>query len=378
MITYNPQHTEFRRKLKKFIAKEISPNYSLWEKEGCVPKELYLKAGAEKLLCTAIGAEYGGLADDFLYSVIVIEELSSAGHPGVQFSLHSDIVAPYLCHYASEDLKRAWLPKMAAGEAVGAIAITEKNAGSDMRNIETRAVRDGDDFVINGSKMFISNGNSSDLVLVACNTALDPTQFSLSLLLVEASREGFSRGKLLDKIGRKAQDTSALMFKNVRVPSGNVIGRPGEGLRYLVSQLAQERLLIAIAGQATAETALSQTVQHVKSREVFGQKLSSMQNTRFKLAELTTHVRAGKAFLELCIAKHLANELDADMAAMAKLFHSEMECKVVDECLQFFGGSGYMTMTPIARAYMDSRVQKIYGGTNEIMKEIIARELLGS
>jgi alkylation response protein AidB-like acyl-CoA dehydrogenase len=375
---YSADHEIFRESVKRFIAVEIAPHHREWERAGAVPKALYKKGGEAGMLCPSFPEKYGAAGGDFLHCSIIYQELAYAGATGVQFGLHSDIVAPYILHYGSDNLRQQFLPGMVDGSIIGAIAMTEPGAGSDLRGMKTRAKRVGDEFVITGSKIFITNGTICDMVIVACKTGEGREDGAMSLIVVEANRAGFSRSNPQDKMGAKAQDTAEMYFDEVRVPVSNLVGREGEGFRYLVSQLPQERLLVALGGQAAAEAALDQTIDYVKNRDVFGAKLSTMQNTRFKIAEMATKVRVGRAFLNECLALHVEGRLDAETASMAKYFHTDMQCDVIDEGLQLFGGYGYMNDTPIARAYAGARVQKIYGGTNEIMKEIIARGLLGS
>ena len=311
------------------------------------------------------------------HSAIVTEEIARAGAAGVLFYLHSDIVAPYLVHYGSEDLKRRWLPRMASGEAIGAIAMTEPGTGSDLRSLATRARRDGNDFVLRGQKIFISNGQIADLFVVAAKTEQSGSRNAISLFLVEGDRPGFRRGKVLNKVGMKAQDTSELFFDDVRIPAGNLIGEEGRGFEYLVAQLPQERLLVAIAGAAAAEAGLDWTVDYVTQRKAFGMPLATMQNTRFQIAEMATEAKIGRVFLDWCVESHAAGELDGETASMAKLWLTEMQGRVIDKGVQLHGGYGFMLEYPIARAWADARAQRIYGGTSEIMKEIIARGRLG-
>jgi acyl-CoA dehydrogenase len=319
-----------------------------------------LSAGENGLLCATVPPEYGGAGADFLYSMVVLEELAFAGASGPGFYLHSDIVAPYLVHYGNDALKSTWLPRMARGEAIGAIGMTEPAAGSDLQNIRTTAIRDGDDFVISGQKVFITNGQMCDFII-----------------LVEADRPGFDRGRNLEKIGWKAQDTSELFFDNVRVPVTNLVGREGQGFIQLMEQLPQERLIQAIRAIAVIESALEQTVEYTTQRKAFGRPISSFQNTRFKLADVKSQAVMMRVFVDKCLAMHLKGELDAVDAAMAKLMSSEMMGRLLDECLQLFGGYGYMWEYPIARSWADARMARIAGGTVEIMREIIGRSLVG-
>ncbi|MFT4960060.1 MAG: acyl-CoA dehydrogenase [Paracoccaceae bacterium] len=375
---FSIDHDAFRDTARKFVAEHITPFHAQWEKDGQISREAWLKAGEYGLLCPMLPEEYGGSGADFLFSTIVLEEFARAGAMGPGFTLHSDIVAPYLVHYASDALKQKWLPKMATGEVIGAIAMTEPGAGSDLQNISTTARRDGDDLIISGQKVFITNGQMSDIIIVACKT--DPTAGGkgVSLVLVEADREGFRRGRNLEKIGWKAQDTSELFFDDVRVPASNIIGDEGRGFVQLMEQLAQERLLQAIRCAAIMESALEWTVEYVTERKAFGRNLAAFQNTRFKMAEVKAAVTIMRVFVDRCLEMHLVGELSPVDAATAKMLTSEKMGEVLDECLQKFGGYGYMWEYPIARAWADARMSRIAGGTGEIMREIIGRDLLGS
>ena len=378
ILPYTDEHLAFRDSVHRFVEREVRPHHAKWEKDGQVPRELYRKAGALGILLTGVPAEYGGGGGDFLFAHIVQEELGWAGATGPQFGLHSDIVAPYILHVGSEAQKRHWLPRMASGEAIAAIAMTEPGAGSDLAGVLTTALRDGDDYVIRGQKIFISNGQLADLVVVVAKT--DPTQGArgVSLLLVETDRAGFARGRNLDKLGMDAQDTSELFFDDVRVPASNLLGEEGQGFASLMRELPQERLLVAITAVAAAEEAVRLAVEYVEGRQAFGKPVSSLQNTRFRLAECKTEAAVGRAFVEQCILKHMRGELDAAEASMAKWWCTEMQFRVTDACLQLFGGYGYMREYPIARLWTDARVQRIYGGTTEIMKEIVGRSMFKS
>jgi acyl-CoA dehydrogenase len=319
--------------------------------------------------------EYGGPGADFSYSAVVLEELAKANASGPGVAVHSDIVTPYILHYGSDEQKQEWLPKLVSGEAVGAIAMTEPGTGSDLQGVRTSAIEDGNHLVINGAKTFITNGQQADVVIVVVKT--DPAQgaHGTSLVLVECDREGFSRGRNLEKIGLKAQDTSELFFDDVRVPKTNLLGEEGKGFEYLMSDLPQERLIIAIGAVAHAEAGLEWTIEYVKGRKAFGKAIADFQNTRFRLADVKTEVTIGRAFVDQCLEKHMNGGLDATTAAMAKLWTTEMENRVLDICLQLHGGYGYMWEYPIARAWADARIARIYGGTNEIMRELIGRSL---
>ena len=372
---FEPEHEIFRDSVRRFVAEEIAPQHEQWEKDGQVSREVWRKAGALGLLCCSMPEEYGGGGADKRYSVIVMEELARAGASGPGFTLHSEIVAPYILHYGSEEQKREWLPRMATGESIGAIAMTEPGTGSDLQGVRTRALRDGNELVVNGAKTFITNGQMSDLVIVVAKTDAEAGHKGISLVLVEADREGFRKGRNLEKIGLKAQDTSELFFDDVRVPTANILGEEGQGFGYLMQELPWERLQVAVSAVANAEAAVEWTVAYTKERQAFGRAIADFQNTRFKLAELATQVSVARSFVDRCIGLMLKGELDAATGAMAKYWTSDLQCRVIDECLQLFGGWGYMWEMPIARAFADARVQRIYAGTNEIMKEVIARSL---
>ena len=373
---FNAEHDAFRETVRKFYAKEVVPNIEKYEQQQHVDRELWNKAGAMGLLCATMPEAYGGSGVDRLYSMILIEEQAYAMDSSTGFSLHSDIVANYINNFGNEAQKQHWLPKMASGEVVSAIAMTEPGTGSDLQAVRTTAVLDGDDYVINGSKIFITNGYLCDMVIVVCKTgSSDKGSANLSLLIVEADRAGFSKGKPLNKIGMKGQDTCELFFDHVRVPKENLLGMEGMGFMMLMKELAWERMLVAIICQAGAEAAFAHTVQYTKDRKAFGKSVASFQNTRFKLAELRTEIDFCRAYLDRCMELQLEDNLTIDAAAAAKYKISEMFSKVVDECLQLHGGYGYMLEYPIARAYIDNRANRIYAGTNEIMKELISRSL---
>ncbi|MHA7598464.1 acyl-CoA dehydrogenase family protein [Alicycliphilus sp. T452] len=368
-------HEQFRDQVRKFAQREIAPHHHEWEKAGSVPRETWLKAGREGLLLPAIPEEYGGGGGDFGHSIVVIEELMRVLASGPGFPLHSDIVAPYMLAYGTEAQKQAWLPPMARGEKIGAIAMTEPGIGSDLKALRTTARRDGEHYVIDGAKTFITNGANSDLVIVACKTDAAAGTRGISLIVVEAGTPGFTKGPLLEKIGLKAQDTCELFFDSVRVPVANLLGEEGKGFGYLMHQLAQERLMVSVRSPAVMEAMLEETITYTKSRKAFGVPIFEHQNTRFKLAEIKAKTTACRVFIDHCIALHFEKKLTGEMAAMAKLYATEMQGQVVDELLQLYGGYGFMREYPIARAFVDSRVQRIYGGTSEIMKEIISRGL---
>ncbi|WP_299154338.1 acyl-CoA dehydrogenase family protein [uncultured Acinetobacter sp.] len=371
---FTAEHEAFRETVRKFYTQEVIPYTEKYEQQQHVDRELWLKAGALGLLCSTMPEEYGGSGVDRLYSMILIEEQAYAGDSATGFSLHSDIVANYILNFGNATQKQQWLPKMATGETITAIAMTEPGTGSDLQAVRTTAVQDGDDYIINGSKIFITNGYLCDLAIVVCKTGnSDKGSANLSLILVEAERAGFSKGQPLNKIGMKGQDTCELFFDDVRVPKENLLGMEGMGFIMLMKELAWERLIVAIICQAGAEAAFAHTLQYTKERQAFGKPVAAFQNTRFKLAELRTEIEVCRAYLDRCMELQLKNELGVDAAAAAKYKISEMYSKVVDECLQLHGGYGYMLEYPIARAYLDNRANRIYAGTNEIMKELIAR-----
>ena len=373
---FNAEHEAFRETVRRFYAKEVVPNIEKYEQQQHVDRELWNKAGTMGLLCATMPEAYGGSGVDRLYSMILIEEQAYAMDSSTGFSLHSDIVANYINNFGNEAQKHYWLTRMASGETVTAIAMTEPGTGSDLQAVRTTAVLDGDDYIINGSKIFITNGYLCDMAIVVCKTGdSEKGSANLSLIIVETDRAGFSKGKPLNKIGMKGQDTCELFFDHVRVPKENLLGMEGMGFMMLMKELAWERMLVAIICQAGAEAALAHTVQYTKERKAFGKTVSSFQNTRFKLAELRTEIDFCRAYLDRCMQLQLEESLGIDAAAAAKYKISEMFSKVVDECLQLHGGYGYMLEYPIARAYLDNRANRIYAGTNEIMKELISRSL---
>ncbi len=373
---FNETHELFRKSTRQFMETEVAPHHHDWEQAGMVPRELWKKAGDLGLLCPDAPEEVGGAGGDFLFNVIVGEELCRVGASGPGFTLHSDIVLPYLLHYGTPAQKERWIPPMIRGDVITAIAMSEPNAGSDLQSIRTTAEPDGDGYLLNGSKTFITNGQLADLVIVVAKT--DPAQgaHGTSLFLVESSAEGFSRGRNLEKLGLKAQDTSELFFENVQLGADALLGPKNGGFMLLMQELAQERLSVAVVAMAAAESAIRWTQDYVKEREAFGRPLAKFQNTRFKLAEVSTQFQVGRTFVDRCLELHLQKKLDIPTAAMAKLWATEAQFEITDVCMQLFGGYGYMTEYPIARAWADARVQKIYAGTSEIMKEIIARSML--
>ncbi|WP_066154130.1 acyl-CoA dehydrogenase family protein [Hydrogenophaga pseudoflava] len=377
---FNTDHEAFRDSFRRFVEKEITPLHDSWEDQGYVDREVWRAAGANGFLCMTMPEEYGGAGADRLYSVAQMEEIARAGVSGIGFGLHSEIVAPYVLHYGTEAQKKHYLPLLATGEMVGAIAMSEPAAGSDLQGVKTTAIKsaDGSHYLLNGSKTFITNGWHADLVIVVAKTDPAAGAKGTSLFLVERGMEGFSKGKRLKKLGMKAQDTSELFFDNVKVPAQNLLGGAafeGRGFICLMEQLPWERLQIAIGAVASAQAAIDWTVEYVKDRKVFGQAVASYQNTRYTLAELQTEVQVARVFVDKCCELVCEDKLDTATASMAKYWCSDLQCKVMDECLQLHGGYGYMWEYPITRAYADARVQRIYGGTNEIMKEVISRSM---
>jgi acyl-CoA dehydrogenase len=361
---------------RSFFEREAVPQYERWAKQQCVDREFWRKAGEVGLLCASIPEHYGGGGGTFAHDAVIITEQARTLDHSFGNGVHSTICAHYILNYGTEEQKQRWLPGMARGELVCGIAMTEPGTGSDLQAVKTRAVRDGDGYVLNGAKTFISNGVNADLMITVAKT--DPSQGArgISLFVVELPAEGYSRGRVLEKIGMKGQDTVELFYEDVRVQSKNLLGEvESQGFIQLMQQLPQERLSIAVTGVAAMERVIGLTVQYTKERTAFGRELLGFQNTRFELAECATEARVARAFLDDCIARHVAGELDAATASMAKWWCTEKQCQVIDRCLQLFGGYGYMLEYPVARAYADARVQKIYGGTNEIMKELIARSL---
>jgi len=375
---FTEEHAMFRDAFRHFVEMEMVPYNEQWEKDGMVSREVWLKAGQQGFLGMSVPEEYGGAgANDFRYSAIFAEETVRAGvaSAGQGMGLHNDITLPYFMAYANEEQKRRWLPGMCAGELITAIAMTEPNTGSDLAAVKTTAIREGDYYLLNGQKTFITNGILSDVVIVVAKTNLEMRHKGISLLVVERGMEGFKRGRKLEKMGQKAQDTAELYFEDVRVPVANLFGEEGRGFYYLMRQLAQERLSVAVLAVAACETALEITLEYCKERTAFGQPIGSFQNSRFKLAEMKTEIEIGRVFVDRCIEELNAGTLTPEVAAMAKWWTTDLQKRVVDQCVQLYGGYGYMLEYPIARAYLDARVQSIYAGTNEIMKEIIGRSM---
>ncbi len=372
---FNEDHEAFRASVRSFIDKEVAPHHARWEQDGMVSREVWLKAGKAGLLLANIPEAYGGAGADFGMSAIVMEELSRGGYTGPAFGLHSDIIAPYILHYGSEEQKRSILPCMAKGEIIGAIAMTEPGTGSDLQGIKTNAVHQGNEIILNGSKTFITNGQLADIVIVVAKTDPSKGAKGTSLILVERERAGFTRGRNLEKVGMKAQDTSELFFDDVHLPPSNILGEEGKGFEYLMRELPQERLIIGIQAVAAMEAALQWTIDYTRERKAFGKSIADFQTTKHVLAEIKTEVEVARVFTDRCLELHLAGKLDVVTAAMNKYWSTDLQCTVMDRCVQLFGGYGYMWEYPIARAYADARVQRIYGGTNEIMKELISRSL---
>jgi len=373
---FSSDHEIFRQSVRAFVQREVLPHQERWAEAGIVDREVWRKAGAAGLLCPWLAEEDGGPGGDFLHSVIVMEELGRVYESGLALSLHSDVVVPYIASFAGAELRRKLLPGCVSGDIVTAIAMTEPGTGSDLAAIATTARRDGDDYVLNGAKTFITNGILCDLCVVAARSEQgDNPHQNLSLFAVEAGTPGFHKGKKLKKMGMAAQDTSELHFEDCRVPAANLIGPAGGGFLMLMQKLQQERLVVAIGAQVGAEVVLADTLKYVQERRAFGKPIGKFQNTQFKLAECATEVEVGRAFLDRLIGEHMSGEYLVKECSMAKLWQTEMLGRVVDACLQFFGGYGYMLEYPISRAYMDARVQRIYAGTNEIMKLIIAKQL---
>jgi acyl-CoA dehydrogenase len=374
---FREDHSAFRQSFRLFIDRDIRPHQERWREAGQVDREVWRKAGAQGFLCPWLEERHGGSGGDFLHSVVIMEELARAYESGFAMGLHSDIVVPYLHAFGDEDQKRRWLPGCASGELVTAIAMTEPGTGSDLAAVATTAVRDGDDYVINGSKTFISNGQLCDLVIVVAKTDPDPANAhkGISLFVVEAGRKGFTKGRRLEKMGMASQDTSELFFEDCRVPAGNRLGPEGAGFMMLMQKLQQERLTVAIGAVAAAEQVLDDTIAYTKERKAFGKPISKFQNTQFKLVECLAKVEVGRAYVDKVIAGHIAGQYLVKECSIAKFWTTDMGQEVVDTCLQFFGGYGYMLEYPVTRAFMDARVQRIYAGTNEIMKVIVAKQL---
>ena len=374
---FHEEHETFRKAFRGFVAREIVPNQARWREQGQVDREVWRKAGAQGFLAPWLDDKYGGPGADFLCSVVIMEELAYAYESGLAMGLHSDIIVPYIHTFGSEEQKRKWLPGCASGELVTALGMTEPGTGSDLAAIATTAVRDGDDYVINGSKTFISNGQLCDLVVLAVKTDPNPANAhkGISLVVVEAGRKGFVKGKRLHKMGMASQDTSELFFEDCRVPIANRIGEEGAGFMMMMQKLQQERLCVAIGAVAGAEQVLQDTIAYCKERTAFGKPISKFQNTQFKLVECLAQVEVGRAYVDKVVAEHVAGKYLVTECSIAKFWTTDMAQEVIDACLQFFGGYGYMLEYNVTRAFMDARVQRIYAGTNEIMKVIVAKQL---
>lgn len=377
---FNEEHEMFRQAVRDYIAKEITPYNAQWEKDKMVSRESWKKLGENGFLCIQAPEEFGGLGiEDFRYNALFIEELGLSGcsGPAIGYPLHSDIVCPYLLHYGTEAAKEKYVPKMVSGEYISAVAMTEPGAGSDLQNIRATAEDKGDHYLINGSKTFITNGYLCDMVVVAAKTDPSKGAKGISLFIVDTNMEGFTKGLPFEKVGLHAQDTCELFFEDVKVPKENLLGNTGEGFTYLMTELAQERLVVALAALALAESTFQSTVTYVKSRPAFGKMVADFQNTRFKLAEMSAKLEQGRIYCDQLVLLHNDKKVDPAMSSGAKYTMTELQCEVADECVQLHGGYGYMWDYPVARAYADARVQRIYAGTNEIMKELIARKVLG-
>jgi acyl-CoA dehydrogenase len=374
---FNDEHKAFRAAFKQFVAREITPHQQKWRDQGQVDREVWRKAGAQGFLCPWMDDKYGGAGADFLCSMIIMEELAVAYESGFALALHSDIIVPYIYSFGTEEQKQKWLPGCASGEIVTALAMTEPGTGSDLAALATTAVKQGDEYVINGAKTFISNGQLCDLIIVAAKTDMDPANAhkGISLFVVEANRPGFAKGKRLHKMGMDSQDTSEMFFEDCRVPAANMLGAEGAGFMMLMQKLQQERLCVAISAVTSAEQVLEDTIAYTKERKAFGKPISKFQNTQFKLVECLAKVEVGRAYVDKVVGEHVAGKHLVKECSIAKFWTTDMAQEVIDTCLQFFGGYGYMLEYPVTRAFMDARVQRIYAGTNEIMKVIVAKQL---
>jgi long-chain-acyl-CoA dehydrogenase len=374
---YGEEHAQLRQVVRRFLAAEVAPNFDRWEEAGIVDRTMWTKGGVAGLLCPQVPEKFGGPGGDFRMNAVIVEEFAYSGFAGPtsDFSVHSDVCCGYLLSYGTSEQKECWLRRMVTGETVCAIAMTEPGTGSDLQGIQTRARRDGNDYVVAGQKTFISNGQMCDLVITVARTAKDAGSRGMSLILVETEREGFRRGRNLEKLGQLSADTSEMFFDDVRVPAANLLGAEGGAMGALMSELPQERLTIAITSMGAAQKAFDITCEYVRQRKAFGKPIGDMQNTRFRLADLKTELTVGWAFVDQCLARHVDGKLTTSEASMAKLWTSEMHGRVVDQCVQLFGGYGFMREYEICRLDADARVQRIYGGTSEVMRELIARHL---
>ncbi len=372
---FREDHEMLRETARRFFERECLPRQAQWDADGRTDRETWLKAGREGLLCVTVPEEYGGGGGDFGHSAVLAEELHRSGVSGFSLSVHSDITAPYIVRFGSEEQKKRWLPKICRGETIMAIAMTEPGTGSDLKSVRTTAVRDGNEWVINGSKTFISNGLNCDMVLVACKTDPSAGAKGVSLIMVETDRAGFRRGRKLEKVGQPAADTTEMFFDNVRVPADNLLGEENKGFAYLMQELAQERLIIAVYCTAKLERLLEQTIEYVKERKVFGQTVWDFQNTKFKLADIKVQAVAARTLVDHYIAEHTRRRITVQEAAIAKLFATETLWKCIDEMVQLHGGYGYMLEYPIARAFCDYRIARVFGGTSEVQRDLISRKL---
>ncbi len=372
---YGEEHEILRDSIARFLREEVLPHYAEWEEAGATPASIWRRAGEIGLLGTSIPEAYGGAGGDFRHDSIVLEELGRYGVAAPAWDMHSYIIAPFIIHFGTEEQKKAWLPKMASGEMISAIGLTEPGGGSDLKELRTRAVRDGDHYVINGAKTFITNGHIADYVLLATKTAPELGAKGITLFWLDLTSPGVRRGRNLKKIGNKAQDTAELFFEDVRVPAANIVGGENEGWKVLMHGLVRERLVVAVRSVVIAEAAVDQTVEYTKTRKAFGKAVFDFQNTQFELAEMAAEVEAARPFVDRCIELHAEDACNMDVAAKAKLWTTDLADRVLDRCLQLHGGYGYMWEFPIARAWADARVHRIYAGTNEVMKYIIARNL---
>lgn len=373
--TYNEEHELYREAVRRFLETEVVPRHREWEEQGVVSRDIWLKAGAAGFLCSNVPEEFGGAGADYRYNAVFTEELGRVGATGPGFAVHSDMAANYILNFATPEQKQRWLPGMVAGTCIAALGLTEPGAGSDLKAIRTTAVRDGDEYVINGQKTYISNGQLADIIILACKTDPAAGARGMSFIVVETDRPGFERGRRLEKLGLKAQDTSELFFSDVRVPVANRIGGEGDGFKIAVHNLAEERLSIAVHAIGMCHGILDQTIAYTKERMIFGKPVADFQNTRFKVAELAAQVQAIGVFVDRCVDAAVEGILDVPTAAMAKMLAGELQWKIADECLQFYGGNGYMLEYDIAHRFLDSRIRKIAGGSSEVMRDVISRKL---